>query len=228
MPAPPPERAVARRTRSAYTPAHARQAERLCRLGATNVDLADIFGVSEKTVRNWMRRQKPFADAVRRGKGAADLAVADSLYRRACGFSHTDVRMFRRGSKVITRRYTRHYPPDTTACVFWLKNRRPDLWREAARAPDRTPGAAAPSAGPPRDDLELARRLAFLLATADAALPPPAPAPQVPAVPADAHRPDPAALPAPATLPESPRAMARNATVAPRAAPPVVWRRRPG
>jgi hypothetical protein len=26
--------------------------------------------------------------------------------------------------------YTEHYPPDTTACIFWPKNRRRDKWRD--------------------------------------------------------------------------------------------------
>ena len=43
-----------------------------------------------------------------------DIKVAESLFRRATGYSHD----------------AKHYPPDTTACIIWLKNRRPDIWRD--------------------------------------------------------------------------------------------------
>ncbi|MCW5746414.1 MAG: hypothetical protein KIT36_09470 [Alphaproteobacteria bacterium] len=147
----PPHDDVAARTNSTYTAAHAAQAEHLCRLGATNVDLAAFFDVAEKTVRNWMRRHAAFAAAVRRGKLTADCAVTEALFQRACGFRRVDVRLFRRGGQPALRRVVRQYPPDTTACIFWLKNRRPDLWRDVWRI------RAAEQAAPVTD-LATARR----------------------------------------------------------------------
>jgi len=58
--------------------------------------------------------------------------VADRLFLRARGYSHEAVKVMSRGGKEepVMVPYVEHYPPDTTACIFWLKNRRPDLWRE--------------------------------------------------------------------------------------------------
>lgn len=71
----------------------------------------------------------------------ADAEVADRLYQRALGYTHVedDIRVC--DGVIITTPTTRHYPPDTTACIFWLKNRRPDLWRDK---PDPTNDDNAP------------------------------------------------------------------------------------
>ncbi|MCV4566585.1 hypothetical protein OFB72_28960, partial [Escherichia coli] len=60
----------------------------------------------------------------------ADADVADRLWRRAVGFSHEAVRIFSHQGKALEVAYTEHYPPDTAACLFWLKSRQPDRWRE--------------------------------------------------------------------------------------------------
>jgi hypothetical protein len=57
---------------------------------------------------------KEFAEAQKRGKAPADERVVESLYNRTLGFT-------RKG---------KYYPPEVTACIFWLKNRRPDEWRD--------------------------------------------------------------------------------------------------
>lgn len=112
----------------------ARVAYHLALLGATDAQLADAFGVSEGTVGNWKARPE-FSVAVKKGKTIADAQVAESLFKRACGYSHTAVKIFcdaRTGKKEVIE-YTEHYPPDTTACIFWLKNRQPALWRDGTR-----------------------------------------------------------------------------------------------
>lgn len=65
----------------------------------------------------------------------ADANVGRALYQRACGYSHKAVKIFadmKTGAEKIVP-YIEHYPPDTVACIFWLKNRRPDLWRDMSR-----------------------------------------------------------------------------------------------
>ena len=65
------------------------------------------------------------------GKQAADDRVERSLYQRANGYSHPAVKTFMtRDGKTVEHKYTEHYPPDTTAAIFFLKNRRPDRWRD--------------------------------------------------------------------------------------------------
>lgn len=116
-----------------YLPAHPlRLAYNMALLGATNVDLARAFDVSETTIEAWCRERVEFSEALKAGRDQADAEVVKSLYRRALGYKHRAVKIFadpKTGAEKIVP-YTEHYPPDTTAMIFWLKNRRPDLWRD--------------------------------------------------------------------------------------------------
>lgn len=115
---------------SKYRPEFAGQAKSLCRLGATEDQLADAFGVSVRTVERWKVQEPEFCRALKVGKKAADEAVEKSLYRRALGYEtdETDIRVV--GTKLVKTPIRKHYPPDTTACIFWLKNRQPKEWRD--------------------------------------------------------------------------------------------------
>jgi hypothetical protein len=117
---------------TSYRPEYAAQAERLCRLGATDRELADFFEVSEQTINAWKEAHPEFLESLKRGKRESDANVADRLYQRAMGYSHEAVKIFMPSGadKPVYATYTEHYAPDTTACIFWLKNRRPDLWRD--------------------------------------------------------------------------------------------------
>ncbi|AWP75708.1 terminase [Bordetella bronchiseptica] len=126
---------------SKYQPAFAEQAAKLCRLGATDKDLADFFAVTERTLNTWKKQHAEFLQALNAGKTLADAEVADRLYQRALGYTHAedDIRVC--DGVIVTTPTTKHYPPDTVACIFWLKNRRPDLWRDK---PDPTNDDNAP------------------------------------------------------------------------------------
>ena len=117
---------------SKYTQEFAVQAGKLCAFGATDADLADFFDVSVRTIPRWAAEYPEFCQALKAGKSAADDRVERSLYQRALGYSHEAVKIFMpAGSREpVYATYTEHYPPDTTACIFWLKNRRPEEWRE--------------------------------------------------------------------------------------------------
>jgi hypothetical protein len=115
---------------SGYRPEFDAQAAKLCRLGATDRDIADFFGVSEQTINAWKLRNPSFLEALTRSKDEFDSQVERSLFQRALGYSHKAVKMFQAGGEVISKDYTEHYPPDTTACIFWLKNRQKDKWRD--------------------------------------------------------------------------------------------------
>lgn len=115
-----------------------RQAFHLCLLGATDKELAAFFEVSESTINLWKQRHKSFSDSLKEGRDEADANVGKRLYERACGFSHKDVdiRTVSIGdgmSKIVQTPIIKHYPPDTTACIFWLKNRQPAKWRDAIK-----------------------------------------------------------------------------------------------
>lgn len=108
------------------------QAEKLCRLGATDGDIADFFGVTETTVNNWKLRHSSFFEALKRGKDEVDGLVEQSLFRRATGYSHKSVKIFMPSGaeKPVYAEFVEHFAPDPTSMIFWLKNRQPDKWRD--------------------------------------------------------------------------------------------------
>lgn len=106
-----------------------------CLLGATNEDLARCFDVSRDTVQVWLATLDTFSDAVKRGREAADARVARSLFTRATGATAKTQKPVilkdgNGGQRIEIVEYVEAYPPDTVAGIFWLKNRRPDLWRD--------------------------------------------------------------------------------------------------
>lgn len=115
---------------SKYKEEYAEQARKLCLLGAIDAELARCFDVSEQTINAWKREHPAFLDALKAGKEAADAVIAESLYHRARGYSHPAEKIIVVAGAVERVQYTEHYPPDPTSMIFWLKNRRPDLWRD--------------------------------------------------------------------------------------------------
>ena len=112
-----------------YKPEYAKQAQKLCNLGADDANLADFFEVSRSTINLWKVQFSEFSDAVKVGKAPADERVKQSLYNRALGYSHEedDIRVI--GGEIVVTPTVKHYPPDTAAMIFWLKNRMPDEFR---------------------------------------------------------------------------------------------------
>lgn len=106
------------------------QAKKLCRLGATDKELADFFGVSEQTINAWKAKHPVFLESLKEGKLLSDSRVANALFSRAIGYSHPEDKILNDNGSPMVVPTIKHYPPDPTACIFWLKNRRPDSWRE--------------------------------------------------------------------------------------------------
>ena len=113
-----------------FKPEFVEQAKKLCALGATDAELADFFRVAVRTIDLWKVSQPEFLQSLNVGKAVADKRVEQSLYRRALGYEHdeTDIRVI--GPKLVKTDIRKYYPPDTTACIFWLKNRKSKEWRD--------------------------------------------------------------------------------------------------
>ena len=106
------------------------QAYKYCLLGATDATLATFFSVNEDTVHEWKKVHASFSESIKAGKEVADAKVADSLYNRAMGYTHDDVDLKMFQGEIISTPIKKHYPPDTTAAIFWLKNRQKANWRD--------------------------------------------------------------------------------------------------
>lgn len=94
------------------------------------MQIADVLDVSISCVNNWKVQHPEFAQALRVGKDEVDEAVARSLLGRALGYTYDSVKIFCKDGEVTEVPYREHVPPDVTAQIFWLKNRRPNEWRD--------------------------------------------------------------------------------------------------
>ena len=117
--------------KSEYKIEYADQALKLCLLGATDKELAEFFSVSEQTLNKWKKDYPEFLESLKKGKSIADANVASRLYNRAIGYNCKATKFAASEGKITdSKEYTEHYPPDTTAAIFWLKNRQPEKWRD--------------------------------------------------------------------------------------------------
>lgn len=116
---------------SAFKPEYVEQAKRLASvLGATDVEIAQFFGVSDRAIYRWKLAHPEFAKALKVGKAPANERVKRSLYLRAIGYSHESEEVFCSNGKVTRVKTVKHYPPDTGAIVFYLCNRDPENWKQ--------------------------------------------------------------------------------------------------
>ena len=117
-----------------YKPDNADIARISCMLGATNDTLAERLEVSPRTIDNWIATIPEFSDAVTKGRQAADESVVSALFARATGTERKVTKVFCHKGEPVIASYTEHLPPDVRACIFWLRNRRPQQWREGRAA----------------------------------------------------------------------------------------------
>ena len=113
-----------------YLPENAEIARQACMIGATNDTLAERFEVCRRTIDNWIATIPEFSAAVRQGREVADVAVVSALFARATGMEQKMTKVFCHRGQPVTANYLAYLPPDVRACIFWLRNRRPDQWRE--------------------------------------------------------------------------------------------------
>jgi len=116
-------------------------AEDYARQGMIDKEIAKKLGISEKTYYEYQKRHPQFLQAIKRGKQPVDVEVENALLKRARGFDyeeiHTEYRLKAGETEVkdkarpsVVKRIKKTIVPDVTACIFWLKNRRKDRWRD--------------------------------------------------------------------------------------------------
>lgn len=101
----------------------------LCEKGMKDTELAKFYKVTERTITRW-KKDDEFLSVLKAGKEAYDTMVEKALCSRALGYSHKDVDIKMYEGKIIKTEFTRHFPPDPTSMIFWLKNRQPQKWRD--------------------------------------------------------------------------------------------------
>jgi len=116
---------------SKYKKEYAEQAYKLCLLGATDKELASFFEVNEDTINEWKKKHEEFSVSLKSGKVEADAVIASKLFHKAKGYNCKAIKFATHEGQITDQvEYIEHFPPDTTAAIFWLKNRQPGKWRD--------------------------------------------------------------------------------------------------
>lgn len=115
--------------------------EAWARDGFTIEQIAEKLGVAASTFFDYKNKYPELSEALKKGQEVADVEVENALFKRAIGYRYDEVT--REATKVKdpdtgewvdvmaeTKRVTKEVQPDVTAQIFWLKNRRPDVWRD--------------------------------------------------------------------------------------------------
>lgn len=105
--------------------------------GLTDEQIAKNMGIRRETLYAWKAKYTNISNSLKKGKEVVDREVESALFKRAIGYSYTEETRERRFNKetgryelIVTKSVKKHSPPDTVAAIFWLKNRKPDVWRE--------------------------------------------------------------------------------------------------
>lgn len=97
--------------------------------------MADFFGIHRATLYRWKLEHQDFCDSIKTAKEVADDRVERSLYQKATGYDITEeqaikLKVEQHKEEVEVVEVRKHVPADTTAAIFWMKNRRSGEWRD--------------------------------------------------------------------------------------------------
>lgn len=98
--------------------------------GLTDEQIAHNMGIATKTLYNWKNDHLPILHALKKGKEVVDRLVENALLKRALGYTYEEVTEEESENGMKRKVVVKEVIPDTTAQIFWLKNRKPELWRD--------------------------------------------------------------------------------------------------
>lgn len=103
-----------------YKPEYPEQTFKLCLLGKTDIEIAEFFNISERTLYYWKEIYPDFLQAFIDGRDKADSEVANSLYKRATGITFKERKVVQKPDGIETTITEKFIAPDTRACEIWL------------------------------------------------------------------------------------------------------------
>lgn len=113
------------------TPEGLLKIEGWARDGLVDKQIASNIGVSERTFTDWKSKYSSISSVLKKGKEVVDRQVENALLKRALGYEYEEVKEKFEGNVMTERTVTKkEVVPDVTAQIFWLKNRKPDVWRD--------------------------------------------------------------------------------------------------
>ena len=113
------------------TPEGLLKLEGWAREGLTEEQITHNMGISRETLSQWKKKYPDISDTLKRGKEVVDLQVENALLKRALGYEYEEVsEKYESGTLTEKKVIKKQVIPDTTAQIFWLKNRRPDKWKD--------------------------------------------------------------------------------------------------
>lgn len=99
--------------------------------GLTDEQIAKNIGIATSTFYEWKKKEIEFSEALKKGKEVIDFEVENALLKKALGYTITlNKQKVTKDGDVVDITEEVHVPPDTTAQIFWLKNRKPNNWKD--------------------------------------------------------------------------------------------------
>ena len=103
--------------------------------GLTDEQISHNIGIHPSTLYEWQKKYPKITEALKKGKEVIDRQVENALLKRALGYEYEEVKqIIEKDDKGKDRKRiektVKHVVPDVTAQIFWLKNRKPQEWRD--------------------------------------------------------------------------------------------------
>ena len=130
--------------------------------GLTDAQIACNMKISSSTFYSWLKKFPEFSESLKKGKDISDSQVENALFKNATGHTYTeevaatkktvtyseDGKRLKEVTEPVALKLERHKPAETTAQIFYLKNRMPGRWKNqggALAAGNEAPADAKPS-----------------------------------------------------------------------------------
>lgn len=135
-----PERKSFAGRKSLFRAEYVPQVEKMCKLGATEHEIATFLGASVQSLWRWRVAHPEFAEAFKLGREAATNRVEHSLFHRAVGYTFDSEKILNVDKQVVRVPIKEHVPPDVQAQQYWLNNRRSSEWQSRTQVEMGGPG----------------------------------------------------------------------------------------